>query len=97
MKPVYFSPEAESDLADVWSYVAQWDEDAADRLIDRIRSLRTRLSDHPLSGRNRDELAAGIRSVLVRPYIVYYRVGDDGVEVIRVFHGARDQAAALSR
>ena len=95
MKPVYVSPEAESDLADIWSYIAGWDEDAADAVIARIRSINDQLSKYPYLGRSRDELTTDLRSMSVKPYIVYYRVCDDAIEIVRVLHGARDQAAAI--
>jgi plasmid stabilization system protein ParE len=33
---------------------------------------------------------AGLRQVLVNPYIVFYRVTDRGVEIMHVLHGRRD-------
>lgn len=31
-----------------------------------------------------------LRSISVRPYIIYYRVTDDTVDILRIIHGARD-------
>ena len=41
-------------------------------------------------GRDRGELAPELRSSLVKPYVLYYRPLDDGIEIIRVIHGSRD-------
>jgi plasmid stabilization system protein ParE len=44
----------------------------------------------------RDELLAGIRSVSVKPYVIFYRVQPDAVEIFRVLHDRRDVAAILT-
>jgi toxin ParE1/3/4 len=43
-----------------------------------------------LIGRSRDELAPGMRSFPVGRYVVFYLPLDDGIDVVRVLHGARD-------
>jgi toxin ParE1/3/4 len=87
---------AESDLAEIWSYVA---EDAsptkADRLIDAIFDRFELLVEQPRMGRNRPEFGEGVRSFVVESYVMYYRY-DQGLLIARVLHGRRDQAAAWS-
>ena len=41
-------------------------------------------------GRRRDELAAELRSLPIGRYVIFYLPIADGVEIIRVLHGARD-------
>lgn len=41
-------------------------------------------------GRLRDELTEGLRSFPVGRYVIFYRIVQDGVEIVRVLHGARD-------
>ncbi len=41
-------------------------------------------------GRPRDELAEGLRSFSVGRYVMFYRAIPEGVEIVRVLHGARD-------
>jgi plasmid stabilization system protein ParE len=38
-----------------------------------------------------------MRSVLAFPYVVFYRVGNDAIEIIRVLHGRRDIASIFAR
>jgi plasmid stabilization system protein ParE len=57
-------------------------------LISSTRGLFSQL-DNPL-GRARLELAPNLRSLLVGDYVMFYRPIDDGIEVVRVLHGARD-------
>jgi toxin ParE1/3/4 len=42
-------------------------------------------------GRARDDLAPGLRSLVVQSkYLIFYRVLDKKVQVMRILHGARD-------
>jgi len=41
-------------------------------------------------GRARDELEVGLRSFPVGRYAIFYLPIPDGVEIVRVLHGARD-------
>lgn len=87
------SPQAQEDLIDVWTYIAASNDVAADRLLDRVRAKLAALADSPGIGRPRSELASGLHSFTVRPYVLLYRQIDDGIELVRVLHGARDLGA----
>jgi toxin ParE1/3/4 len=41
-------------------------------------------------GRKRDEPAPGLRGFPVRKYVLFYRVVEDGIEIVRVLWGYRD-------
>lgn len=87
---------AESDLAEIWSYVAE-DTSAtrADRLVDAIFDRFELLVEQPRIGRNRPEFGEGVRSLVVESYVIYYRHEGD-ILIARILHGRRDQAAAWS-
>jgi len=57
-------PQARLDLIDIWNYIADDNEAAADRLLDRI--------EQPKAGRERAELAPGLRSFPVGNYLLFY-------------------------
>jgi len=84
------SEQADQDLLEIAYYIAQNSIDAADRFIDRIHSRLELLAESPLMGRQRDDLAPSLRSFTVGKYVIFYRPTQDGIEVIRVLHGARD-------
>jgi toxin ParE1/3/4 len=63
---------------------------AADRWIERMHQAFERLAQFPLMGRERSELAPHLRSFPSGSYVIFYRRLDDGIEIIRVLHGARD-------
>ena len=93
MPQVLRRPEAESDLEDIWSHIAQDSPNAADRFIDLIEAGCLSLAQNPLMGRLRPELAAGLHSFPVRSYVIFYMPLGDGIEVVRVISGFRDVEA----
>ena len=88
--------QAESDLDEIWDYVAEDSTDNAGSLIDRITERFVILAEQPLIGCSRSELAPDLRSFPVGNYIIIYRPTDYGVEVARVLHGSRDIEAMFS-
>jgi toxin ParE1/3/4 len=96
--PIIFSSAADEDLIQIWGYLArEVSEQIADRQLHEIDKLCSRLKAWPFSGRRRDELLPGMRSSLADPYVVFYRVGTDAIEIIRVLHGRRDIASIFAR
>ena len=83
-------PLAISDLMEIWSYIADDSETNADAFIDELYDTMSNLGHQPAMGREREELAPGIRSFPVRRYVIFYRHVSSAVEVVRVLHGARD-------
>ena len=90
MSTVTKTVRAEQDLDEVWFYIALDNVVAADNLLDNIDSSCQLLAMQPQAGRLRPELAPELRSFPVARYVVFYRPQDDGVEVVRVLHSARD-------
>lgn len=87
---VHFSPLAQSDLAEIKSYIAQDRPLAAARLIRSIRNrIQETIASFPESGQACDEIAPGLRRFAIGNYVIYYRV-TDRVEIARILHGARE-------
>jgi len=81
--------QAEEDLIDIWSYIAEDSPQAADRLLDKIDEACARLADHPRLGPARPDLAEALRHFVVGRYLILYREIAGRVEIVRVLHGAR--------
>jgi toxin ParE1/3/4 len=77
-------PQAEDDLVAVWSYIADDNEAAADRLLDRIAEVARKLAAHPEAGRARPELAADLRSFVVGNYVLFYLHSSLRLTLVRV-------------
>jgi len=90
MAPVLRTRQAHVDLLEIWGHMADSSPRAADRLLERIGRTCDTLAEFPQMGRSRPELAPALRSIPVGSYIVFYRPVEEGIEVVRVLHGARD-------
>jgi toxin ParE1/3/4 len=85
-------PAAVIDVDEIWFYIAQDNPAAAQRTIERIADATARLEDFPASGSPRPDIHPAARSIPAGPYIVYYRIEDKTVDIVRVVHAARDTA-----
>ena len=58
-----------------------------------------RLGTTPRMGRERSDLAPGVRSILSGQHVVLYRYSDTAlrIEIIRILHQRRDIAALFDR
>ena len=83
-------PLAAADIFDIWDHIAEDNLTAADHWTDQLDEKFGLLATQPLMGRARDELLPGLRSFPVGRYVVFYEPIDNGIDVVRVLHGARD-------
>ena len=84
------SAQAIQDIDDIWNYVGQNSQQAADNLFDKLRKQFSILAKFPHLGRLRPKLASYLRSFSVGSYIIFYRPIEEGIEIVRVVHGSRD-------
>lgn len=92
MPQLRFAQKAEDDVAEIGRYIAKSSPANAARFVARLQRLCRVLADHPFLGRARDDLIRGVRSIPFGRYVIFYRPLSlaDGVEIIRIIHGARD-------
>ena len=86
---------ARADVLDIWRHIATDNEIAADRFIDLVIRRFRLLGENPYAGRLREDLRPGYRSFAVGEYLILYRVGDPGAQILHVVHGRRDIKALL--
>ena len=89
-------PQAEADLIGIWNYIAQDSPIRADKLLDEIDEKSQTLVQSLYIGKARDEAGPTIRSFPIGNYVLFYRPIEDGIEIIRVLHGARDIEALFN-
>lgn len=93
MPIVTIRPRARIDIAEIWEYIAEDSEAQADAFVDRFNAQFQLLALQPGLGRNRDDMLAELRSFPFERYVIFYRAIHDGIDVVRVLHGARDMDA----
>jgi toxin ParE1/3/4 len=81
---------AKEDLFEIWEFIADHDEVAADRYIEHLRNRASELLHFLELGRARDEIHPGLRSLLARNHLLFYRLEDEEVQVLRILHGSMD-------
>ena len=96
-------PAADRDLDDHYDYIARDSLDAAIRMQDAARATFAELAEMPRMGKHRpvrNPQLAGLRQWSIRGFpnhLIFYRETDEGVEILRVLHGARDLDRILER
>lgn len=90
MATIQRTAQAEEDLIEIWIYIAQDNPRAADRVLDEIEQRFFALVENPLMGRLRPDIAPELRYFVVGNYLILYRTISDGIQIVRVVHGARD-------
>lgn len=94
--PVVFRPEAEQDLIEARDWYDRQGTNLGDDFRAEIITLIERLGETP-------ELYAVVWKNVRRcrprkfPYVVYYRILADRVEVLAIVHGSRDPSTWRSR
>ena len=90
MNRATFTPEAQADLRDIAYYIARRNPERAETFVDGIIVHCHEIAATPGVGRARDDIGRAMRSIPHGNYLIFYRVIDAGIEVLRVLHGARD-------
>ena len=86
---IIWSPQALTDLREIYLYISKDSLSAARALHERIRSCVLLLAETPQIGRpgrvpgTREMVVSGTR------YIVPYRIAKDTLQILRVYHTAR--------
>jgi toxin ParE1/3/4 len=85
------SKEADLDLEDIFDYTdnAHSFNQAVSYLSD-LDSVFESLVIHPEIGRQRDEIKTGLYSISEQEHVVFYRILENHIRIVRVLHGSKD-------
>jgi len=89
MARYFLSSVAEGDMAAIWEHIAADSVLAADRVIDQFTSIFERIAVFPEAGSRYQHPAGEFRVMVAGAYLVFYKIQSDGVDIVRVLHGAR--------
>ncbi|MGC2656405.1 MAG: type II toxin-antitoxin system RelE/ParE family toxin [Bryobacteraceae bacterium] len=98
MSGYVLSVDADSDLDDIWEYIAADNIDAADRWIEKLFDAFEALWRTPGMGHRREDVTS--HQVLFWPvgaYLVIYQAERRPIGIVAITHGSRDIPAFLSR
>ncbi|HEY4211777.1 MAG TPA: type II toxin-antitoxin system RelE/ParE family toxin [Steroidobacteraceae bacterium] len=84
-------PRAHADLDEIWEYTAdRWGLKQAETYARLLWKDVQAVADKPSMGRECDEVRAGYRQYPSGSHVLFYRLADDGIEVVRILHERMD-------
>ena len=92
MTQCILSPKALRDLNDISSYFAQQNIEAGERILALFTEKCTRLIGFPNMGKSYEFLRPGIRGIPLEGYIIFYRVIEIDIIILRVVSGRQNLA-----
>jgi plasmid stabilization system protein ParE len=84
-----WDPQAVQDLEEIRAFIAADKPTASARVAEQIKTSVGRLSEFPRMGRQSSDPDIRILPITGTPYLVYYHLLSDAIEILAVFHGAR--------
>ena len=85
------SPAAERDLVGIWRYTRrEWGLQQADRYTDLLTEAFRVLAESPQSAPACDHIRQGYRRRNIERHMIYFRITDYGIAIIRVLHERMD-------
>jgi toxin ParE1/3/4 len=93
MKPLPFvvSKKAVSDLEEIWLYTFEkWSLEQADRYYNLIFDEINYICRNIHAGKSMEHVRKGYRASKVKSHLIFYRVINDTIEVIRILHERMD-------
>ncbi len=67
-----------------------WGEQQAERYLNALAAGMEQLRRMPNLGKSRNTVRVGYRSLQVGRHVIYYRVQDDAIDIVRVLHDRMD-------
>ncbi|HAX75891.1 MAG TPA: type II toxin-antitoxin system RelE/ParE family toxin [Cyanobacteria bacterium UBA11372] len=81
---------ASRDINEIADYFSQNSIEAGERFFREFNRKCQQLVAFPNSGKSYAEIRAELRGLSFEGYIIFYRVLDDGIEILRVVSGRRN-------
>lgn len=80
---------ASQDLNQIAEYFAQNNLEAGEHFFQEFNRKCQQLVTFPNSGKSYAEIRPDLRGLPLEGYVIFYRVLDDGIEILRVVSGRR--------
>ena len=90
------SAQAQRDLEHIWAYtVENWGEEQAVQYVAQVRAALELLRTNPGLARAAEDVRPGLRKFTVGSHVLYVRLGDGFLRLVRVLHGRIDAGRHL--
>jgi len=84
-------PKAVSVLEDIWNYtVSEWGEEQAERYLRMVNGAFVGLACDPSLGKPCEKIRKGYHRCRSGSHVIFYRIQDTRVEIVRVLHQSMD-------
>jgi toxin ParE1/3/4 len=85
------SPRARGDIEGIWDYTAErWGLDQAETYLRDIQRAIETITADPTRGRSCDEIRSAYLRFSVGSHILFYRLAEGRVDVVRILHQQMD-------
>src|SRR5437588_7711298 len=85
------SPRAQRDIEEIWDYTAKnWGDDQAESYVLAIQAAIETVARDPRRGRRCDDLRAGYRKYASGSHVLFYRLVETGIDIVRILHQRMD-------
>jgi plasmid stabilization system protein ParE len=84
-----YTPRAFADIESIRLYIAQFNPQAAARVVSTIETLANALTDFPEAGHPAPDIEARVLHSPRYPYRIYYRIRGDDISILHVRHTSR--------
>jgi toxin ParE1/3/4 len=81
---------ASRDLNEIADYFAEHSLKGGDRFFRAFNRKCQQLVNFPSSGKSYAEIHPTLRGLSLENYVIFYRLLEDGIEILRVVNGRRD-------
>lgn len=91
MKGYVLSPRAQKDLDDIWEYtVEHWNIRQAEIYLRQIQRAIETVAAEPKIARVCDDIRSGYWKYPVGSHVLFFRITDKGINVVRILHSRMD-------
>lgn len=92
---IRYTQDAVDDLDSIFDYISEDKRTAATNMLEQIENSILKLAENPRMGTvlPTNELSLvepGYRRIVVKPYLIFYRIGKDELFISRVLHSRQD-------
>ncbi len=96
MTKYLIAPDAARDLDEISAYYAVQNIEAGEKLLNEFEAKCKYLVSFPKIGKSYQTLRVDLRGISFSGYVIFYRVTEDVVEILRVVSGSRDLEALFA-